>query len=229
MRRLATLALATLALTLGRIVAPAEAALLNNRVGMEAPTRTITFSEVAVAPGTPIGNAFEAFGVLFSDNVVLDDFATTGVPNVAGEHAGNWPSPATPYAPFHIRFTSRVTAAALVLATNFSPTPTTISSYLDGVLIETAAIQAGDPNILDPQLANPNTYFGFTDSLFNELRIAPETAVNQAAMIDNVQFAAAVPEPATLQLFAAGLLALGAARGSRRGLRRLRPGATGPG
>jgi len=166
---------------------------LVNNTGLTAPGTTITFSEVVLATDTPVTNQFASFGATFSPNLYYDPQAGL-FPTPA---LGNYNNSSFPLInPASILFTQDVTAAAVAVQTGTGTTAFT--ALLDGVVVETFTAPT------DSFGGNASNFYGFTNIVFNELRIQ----ANPAFVIDNLQFnvsgAAAIPEPGTLALLLVG-------------------------
>jgi hypothetical protein len=176
--------------------------------GLASPDQTITFSEVAVPVGQSIGSSYAAFGVTFQ-NLFQNDYGS--FPNVSGNSAGNFvaqPVCLTECHPFEIDFTKPVTDAVFAMITNASTTPSTFQSFLGATPVETLIVFTGFTSATD--------FYGFTGSLFDRILVTPETAVDGAAVIDNLEFNVATPLPAALPLFASGVGLIGLLAARRR-------------
>lgn len=178
---------------------------ISNSTGLSNPGRIIDFNSNGLAQNAPLDNAYANQGITFS-NLFQDSSYSGSFPNTSGGDAINFGQGT--YPPFTISFAQAVNEAAFVLVTNGSSTPSVIESYLNGALVETASVFSST--------SNTNDYFGFSNSLFDEIKVTPETAVNGAALIDNLQFTVTdVPEPLSLALLSSALIGLGVARRRR--------------
>ena len=178
------------------------------RPGLTGNVTTITFSEGNLATGTPLGTNFAGTGVSFTGLGADNNYGS--FPNTSGEGASNFS--VSNFGPFSIIFSSAVSNAVFTLITNNSTTPSVIQSYLGNTLVETADAFTST--------SNTNDIYGFTDSRFDRIVVTPETAVNQAAVIDNLQFTADVPEPTSwaLMITGFGLVGVAARRRSARSM-----------
>jgi hypothetical protein len=183
----------------------AEATPINNGAGLTNPGHTIDFNANGLVQYAPLDNAYADEGVSFS-NLYQDSSYNGSFPNTSGGDAVNFRQ--NPWLPFTISFAQAVNEAAFILVTNYSSTPSVIESFLNGNLVETSSVSTST--------SNPNDFYGFSNSLFDQIKVTPETAVNGAALIDNLQFTTDVPEPISLALLSSGLIGLGLAR-RRRG------------
>jgi hypothetical protein len=167
-------------------------------VGLASPGTTITFSEVVLASGTPIANQYSAFGVTFSNVTYNPQPGTTG-PNVNDPNAGNFILANPALNPFSIMFNQAQTAADFALVTNPGST-TLFQSFLGGNPVESFSVPT--------DFTSPNNFFGFTNSLFNEIRVTISNE-NPSGLFDNLQFTSAgnnVPDSASTII----LLSIGA-------------------
>jgi hypothetical protein len=173
--------------------------IVNSATGLASPATTITFSEVAVAPGTALGNQFAAFGLQGGTNLFIDGELGTGLPNINGDRLNNFDALGGPFLnPTTITFTQPITGAAFNMISN--PGTSAFEALLGGNVVESFTGTT--------DLSSTNNFFGFTGITFDSIRITGG-GVNGAFAIDNLQIgaAAATPEPATLAVF--GALAAG--------------------
>jgi PEP-CTERM motif len=177
----------------------------SSSTGLASPASTITFSEVVLPGGTPLTTQYSAFGVIFSPGFTYDPqpgfFSTASI--------GNF-QPITD--PVSIFFNSAVNAAAFQFITNPGDS-TTFTALLNG----SALASFTTPTDLS------QLWFGFSNLTFNQIEINVTTNVNGAFLLDNLQSTpAAVPEPASVLLLGAGILAISgaSARKKRHHLRR---------
>jgi len=171
---------------------PAEAAALNNGIGLTNPANTITFNEFSFSDGTQLNNQYVSRGVTFS-NLFSTDFYSGRFPNANGTSAVNFNGPI--FNPITIKFLQQQTAAAFSFVTN--PGSSAFRSYLNGALVEA----------FNASTDISGNFYGFSNSLFDEIRISAG-GTNGAALVDNLQYAykpTAVPTPALLP----GLIGLG--------------------
>lgn len=186
--------------------APARAEFIQNTFGLAAPERTITFSEHVFPPGTPITTQFADLGVRFA-GLFYDSVDVPGSPHITRPWLNNFGLQFPPFFdPFSIFFDVPVTEAAFAMITN--PGMTRFTALLDGVAVETA--------LAPTDISRQDNFYGFRDIVFNEIRVSG-IPVNQAAGLDNLQTAGAVPEPAALLMLGTGALGLLAWRRRRVG------------
>jgi hypothetical protein len=103
--------------------------------------------------------------------------------------------------PTAILFDNNVTDAGFNWQTNTGTT--TFSAFLDNVFVEDFTVATNT--------SNPNNFFGFENSLFDEIRISINI-LPQGFELDNLQFnseASEASEPGTLAVFGLGLLGIG--------------------
>jgi PEP-CTERM motif len=184
---------------------PAGAVVYNSSTGLVAPGTTITF-DGGLAQNAPLGASYGGSSVsflgLFQDYTYGGDFPNTGsaasgtgINFLVGENNG--------HGSFEIDFAGPVREAVFTLVTNASPTPNVIQSFYGATLVETA----NTFNFIG--LANTSNIYGFTNSYFDRIVVTPETTINQGALIDNLQFTTAVPEPATWAMMILGFAGVG--------------------
>ena len=188
-----------LAVCLVLIAAEANATPITGSVtGLASPSAVLTFSEVALASGTPLTNQFSPFGLTFLGGTYYDPepgfFPTVSAGNFSAP-GSNGPIGLTN--PFTIIFTAPVGSAALQFITNAGTT--TFTARLGGTTVESFVA----PTSLTP------LFFGFQGINFDNILINVNAA-NNAALFDNIQTntAAAVPEPATMMLVGTGCFIL---------------------
>ncbi len=179
---------------------------ISNGTGLANPSKTIDFNASELMQDASIDAAYTSQGVTFS-NLFQDAKYSGYFPNISGGEAGNF-TPNSPAAPFNIWFSHAVDEAAFALMISRSPAPSIIESFLNGVLVETASVFTSR--------SNSDNFYGFSDSLFDQIKVTPETAYGGAALIDQLQFTTDVPEPVSLALLSSGLIGLGLVR-RRRG------------
>jgi hypothetical protein len=158
--------------------------------------------------------SYADLGVEFSLRAFYDSLASGDTsalsPNVTGHWAGNFTvvnnSPVESPEAFSIKFTTPVTSAAFALATDDDAT-TLFAAFLNGVPVERFSAAT--------DFSGTNNYFGFTGILFDEILVEVDTT--KYALFDNIQTPSQVPEPSTLLLAAAGLVAAALLRWRRLG------------
>ncbi len=179
--------------------------------GLASSDQTLTFSEAgAIGESTAITNQFAAFGVNFSGgwDFQPDRFDPELVnPNMSGDSLNNFISFASGgNTPLFIEFTVQQNAATFAMVSNFgTSTFTALLGGAGGSIIESFSAQLN---------GSSNNFFGFQDIVFDTIRIDVGGRFN-ALLIDNLQSAVAVPEPATLGLLGLGLAGIGVARRKR--------------
>lgn len=187
------------------VARPAAAAPLVNNVGIASPTVTITFSEVALAPGTLVTNQFAAFGATFDPGMFYDTqplfFPTAALANYDFN---------TTFTPVTIVFGETLTEAAFAMQANDG------NSIFEALLNDVVVESFFAPTTLSflPDTSQASNFYGFTGVAFDAIRITPGGGFFQ---MDNLQLgAAAAPEPGTMALVALGGLATVAGVARRR-------------
>jgi hypothetical protein len=187
-------------------------------------TVDLTFSEIDLAQGTALDSNYAAdYDVTFVN--LFEDLHYGGLfPNTSGAVATNFQTQCPCDSPIDIEFSGPVSTASLTLVTNTSSTPTVISTYLDGVEVQTMSVYSGPRDVGD--------VYTLSSSDFNEIVINPETAVNGSVLIDNLDYTfvdppnindlTGAPEPATWTMMMLGAAGIGAsmrraAKGRRTG------------
>jgi hypothetical protein len=178
------------------VTSVANAAFFNNSTGLVSPVQTVTFSEHTFADDTVITNQFADVGLTFSPNLYYQNSFNPGgaVPNLNPPDLTNFiPSTGGGLVnPFSISFSSPVTGAAFVLATN--PNTTLLTAFLNNVIVDTGSAPSS--------LNNPNDFYGFTGVTFD--RIDVTVGSDGFAILDTVQTAQSVPEPSAFILLLGG-------------------------
>lgn len=163
----------TISASMMLLAAQAQAVPITNNFGLSAPDQTLTFSEVAVAANAPVTTQFAGFGVTFSGGWDMD----TGVfPNISGPALNNFPPGNSP---IFIEFALPQSAVAFAMVTNAGTS--TFSALLGGVggtVVESFSAPT--------ELFNPINFFGFSNILFDTIRLEPG-GFNNALLIDNLQ------------------------------------------
>jgi len=169
---------------------------LINSVGLSSPAHHITFDEHVFAQDTIVDTQYAAEGVTFTTGMPFDTIGLNTIiaEGINGHYLGNF-GPGL-INPFSIFFNENVTEAAFGFASE--PQTTTLDAYLDGVFVESFA--------LETSLTSEMGYLGFTDSLFDEIRVTGNGG-SGSALIDNIQFSN-VPVPAAIWFMGSGLLGL---------------------
>ncbi len=168
-------------------VSPATAAVMDSSsTGLAAPGVTIGFEEVALATGTNVTNQFAGLGVTFTPGVTYFTNVSPR-PNFSGPAVIDFFG-----AEVSIKFTQSVTEMAAAMTANSGGA--TFTSLLNGVIVEMFS------SSLD---LSQNNFYGFTNSLFDEVKINPTGSTSVAA--DNLSFTVAVPLPASLPLLIGAL------------------------
>jgi hypothetical protein len=189
--------------------------------GIANPTRTVTFGEAGLAPGTIVTTQYQAQGVTVSPNLVQGVPDSSFGPIIDGDLLRNfWPGspPFPPFPgddvndPFSFKFDQPVDAAAVGLFPG-SGGDTILTAFLNGVPVESLRVTNPEQPIQDLI-----AYYGFSGILFDELWINPANLARSdvnggTVLVDNLQFRIAqVPEPMTVALLGAGALLLAARR-----------------
>lgn len=184
-------------------------------VGISNPDQIITFSEVAgLTTGDSVTDEYAALGVTFDPNGFYFS-SVSARPNVSGPVLTNFVGGNDPayVNPLSIKFSNDVSAASFTLTSAIRNG--TFEALLDGVVVSTFMTVLNPGNNV---AADVNNIYGFFDILFDEIRVTIGAAgSNNAVVIDNLAYATAVPLPAALPLFLAGIAGIGfAGRGRRK-------------
>lgn len=185
------------AAALALIGSSAQADFLHDDTGLLNPEHSIDFESVVLGHNQPVSNEFASLGLSFESAFANGD-TTSAVAHISGNRIGNFQSGVTARTGFAVHFQAPVSAAAFALATAEGG-QSTFEAYFHGTLVEAHQAPSG--------ISSPVNFYGFTGIVFDELRIRTDS-VDHALMIDNLQTAAAVPEPASAGLLLAGLLGL---------------------
>ena len=163
----------------------AEANIISgSSTGLSSPGTTLTFDEVVPSINTAVTIQYQGFGVVFN-NVFYSPQTGSGFPNIVGNDLGNFILGNPPSLnPIDITFTQDVNAAAFAFVTDLGTS--TFTALLSGVV--QASFDAAT------NFTSSNNFYAFTGFVFDEIQIQVSTD-NNAALIDNLQFTAAVPGP----------------------------------
>ena len=181
--------------------APARATPIAYGTAFASPSYTVDFS--GLSTDTPIDVTYLAgdgvtFSGLYATDFYGNTFRGTTAPAAVNYVTGGAASPSA----ISISFAAPVTAAQFYLETDGYGT--TITSLLGGNVVETTTALS--------YASNGNDYFGFTDSLFDEITLT--VSQTGTALIDNLQvvnataLTADVPEPGSGSVLLAGLAGL---------------------
>lgn len=184
---------------------PAQGASLTNGTGLTDPALTITADEFILANETVVTNQYSSLGVTFSPNVYYNSnnggLGVAFAPVVAGNYFGNFDNLTDRNFdnPFSIEFSTDQTDVAFGLVPG-NPGTITFTAFLNGSTVESFSTTVGFPG----------QFYGFTDSLFDEIQIEADIPGDDDLVIfDNIQIGiaapATTPEPGTIL----GLLAVG--------------------
>jgi hypothetical protein len=174
--------------------------------GLSSPDTLLDFEDPALFVGETITTQFSASGVTFSADVPTAhwEFKTFGASTFDGITSGHvFRSGTAEFSVMSIDFTAPVSDTLF----NFKAAGSvdwTMTSLLGGSTVETVGFTSINNN--------PNSYFGFTSSNFDEIQIANVTSF-AGFELDHLQFN--IPEPSSFALVALGLTGLGIG-GSRR-------------
>lgn len=171
---------------------------LGGATGLTNPAFTVTFDELGNLQGQTITNQFAAFGDGVTFSPMIWDNATNGQAGSTGFSGGDIENATGGSPNLTITFATPITAA--VFAALDQGDTFTFTALLNGVPVDSFTQLIP----LNPGIG----FIGFTNDLFNQITVVP--AAGSALAIDNLELnPAAVPEPASLALLAAGLAGLG--------------------
>jgi hypothetical protein len=170
---------------------------ITNDFGLQNPQQHLRFSELPLSNGQAVTTQYAAYGVTFSPHLFHAQFSAPDPwPHVSGGAVANNGI----VDPFSIQFTQDQTAAAFAMVTNTGIS--VFTALLDGQVVDQFSTVTST--------VSSNNYYGFSNILFDEIRVGVG-GFNNAMVLDNLETTAApapVPEPGTLLLMGTGLLSL---------------------
>jgi hypothetical protein len=170
---------------------PAAATMLaGSSTPIASPDQTIGFDEVALAGGTTVTDQFAGLGITFAAPGVSYATSVSPRPNFSGPAVLKFSGGSV-----SILFSDDIAAMSAAITANSGSM--TMTSFLDGSQVETFSWTF--PNNTVP--TNQNNFFGFTGSLFDEVRI--DLTGSTTIAMDTLSYRVATP--GTLPLLAIGL------------------------
>jgi hypothetical protein len=161
-----------------------DAQFFNNSTGISSPAETITFSEHSLPQNTSVTTQYSDLGVTFQSMFYNPDPNTFGH-DINPPDIGNFKQSVTASNPYSIFFTQAQTSAAFALGSQAGTT--TFTALLNGNVVASGTASTSLPS------GHANDFYGFSGVLFDQIRIST-SSVDNAAIIDNIQLAAA-PNP----------------------------------
>jgi hypothetical protein len=178
--------------------------IISSLTGLAAPDVVVDFSEMAVPADAALTNQFAALGVTFSGFFYngCDASCATARPAGAKPDITNFNNEEFVTGPFSpiasLSFAAPVRGAAFAWASNRDAY--TFRAYLGATLLEDFSVVVNTSAING---SNGWGYYGFDGIMLDRITIESDNAF----LIDDLEVGTSVPEPATLLLLGAGLLA----------------------